>query len=588
MNCRLEQYPRNKVPKVVLILQSDKAYWYKLVGDKPVDRFQEYILGDCVDRQIHCPWITSTGSSAPVQVELILDTTLDEVDRVGLKVSQSTMIDKYRKLMTLARLRRDYQQSNVYALPSDDSDTMAALMHPAIPEFWASWLIMLQSADLVFHRVVTGSELAVRWSRHLPNPTLLVMQVANFERHLLVSRGVVHFLRTVALPDGRQAHNDNDEFSALSPIEQSKQYLHSAVALDVSAIGTIHPCFNFESYLMGSTESGGITGRAGNGVTGSSENLVTHSVDRQISVLLAMLLELDMGLNHRDQAAGLGAQDKNVSRVGSDSRGGHRISGRLSGFCNNFWDRCALPVRKRQSTDQWSIRRSALRQHRAFESSLRYANTSHRLARVYQTSLVFAIVAAFSASSAVYDGLVSKRLIRQYDVQKASMVTSESTIEATARAAFSQPRIAAESLFIADELLSPAWLEPEDLLAAVATVVTDMPGVQLDRLVWMLAERDEPYESINHALDAVSYRQSVTQTTRDISIQLELSGRVFGETLNAQQQLLLRFLDKLQHLPGTVDAHVLESPLDTALSSRMGSDDGHGRYRVAMILGKQQ
>lgn len=506
---------RTKAPRIVLIMQSGMAYWFKLVEGEVVDSFSEHIPDNChdgIEHTVHCPWLIKKASSEALMVELILDTTLDEVDRVGVAQGSNAVVNRYRKFMTLARLRRDYPKAYIYSLPVHDQGSVAALMHPAIPEHWTSWLLMLQSVNIVFHRVTTGSELAVHWSRHLHGYHFLVMGVADYERHLLVCDGAVLFLRTVVKGVGNEESMNGDVSTVLPVIDQSLEHLRTIIAHDVDAITVLKPRFS---------------------ITPAGE---------QLSVLLAML---------RD--------------YGSES---DAPMGRRNAECS-------------------SIRRSALRWLDTFKPSVSYVVATHRVVLAYRGSIAVAVIAAIVASIALFNGLESKRVMLQSTLKKAAVGKTEADLHLAMKAAFSHPRFAADSLFIADELSDSVLLEPQDLLEEIATAVTAVAGIQLDRLVWAVAGRDELYESVSYALDAIPARQSAISGEYSVVLQVELSGRVSAQTLNEQQTLLKDFMDELRRVRGAVDARILESPVDTALSSHVDVNSA-GRYRVSLILGEIQ
>jgi len=550
------------------VLQADKAYWFKIINQQQVACYQEYIPGDWVDRRIQCPWIKTEGSSEPHQVALILDTTLDEVDRVDVARSDHVLVNRYRQLMTLTRLRRDYPQSGVYALPEGNSGSMAALVHPAIPESWSSWLARLQTVGLVFHQVVTASELAAHRSRQLCGPVLLLMRVASYERHLLVQRGVMQFLRTVSVNARQEARVATSESPDRAAVEQSLEYLSTVLAMDVSAIRILQP-------------------RSAPAATKSDADIDTREnadpEEEQVDVLLAMFLALHIEYDVYHRNADSEKMVNTHARVGQS--GFHKRSSRVVHLGARLLAGFPLRLCKTQQTSQWSIRRSVLRWLDVFEPSLRYANSVQRVALTVRASILFAVLAILAASGALLSGVAGNRLIHHYAIQKAGMHVAESEIQASAAAAFTQPRVAADSLFIADELSNPAWSETQSLLGAVATVITAMPGVQLEQLVWTLVEHDEPYESMTHTLDSASHRQTLSRTSRDVAVQLELSGTVPGDSLKARQTVLEKLVKKLWRLPGVINARVLESPLDTALSSQIDADSP-GQYRVSLIMGE--
>ena len=190
--------------RTVLILQAGQAYWFRLKHNAVIETCIETITPGQAQQGRKPDWMKQTPVSEPQWVELLLDTTLDEVDRVSVAQSNKRWVNYYRRWTTLRRLKRDYAQSKVYPLPSVNKDNVAALMHIVIPDVWNDYLSVLQAEDVVFHSVLTGTELVADWSRQFKVPTLVVMPVASDQRHVLVDAGQAVFLRTVHVAERRQ------------------------------------------------------------------------------------------------------------------------------------------------------------------------------------------------------------------------------------------------------------------------------------------------------------------------------------------------------------------------------------------------
>ena len=110
----------------VLVLQQEHAYWFKIIDGRITDRHVEALARSQNETAVHCPWSQSTDNT-PNRVELILDSTLDEVNRVGVSQSSSALINWYRRWMTYCRARRDFPRARVYSLPAGYQEQVAAL-----------------------------------------------------------------------------------------------------------------------------------------------------------------------------------------------------------------------------------------------------------------------------------------------------------------------------------------------------------------------------------------------------------------------------------------------------------------------------
>ena len=180
----------------VLALQHEHAYWFKIIDNSVSDRYVEALTMQQDGTAIHCPW-SECINDRPQRVELILDSTLDEVNRVGVTQGPNALINRYRRWITVVRARRDFPHSRVYPLPAAYQEQVAAIMHPLIPEQWSHWLLALQANHVVFHQVSMGNELLERWSRCFDDKILVLMSSDRNRRHLLIDSGATVFLRSV-------------------------------------------------------------------------------------------------------------------------------------------------------------------------------------------------------------------------------------------------------------------------------------------------------------------------------------------------------------------------------------------------------
>ena len=590
MNNSEKRITSNLQTRTVLVLQGEKSFWFKIVNAQIVDGYSEHISDEGDDCQLLCPWLQENDASSSCLVELILDTTLDEVDRVGIEVSKSSVINGYRRFLTVARLHKDYAQATIYELSGLRQNNVASMMHHAIPERWSMWLLQLQKRLIVFHRVTTGSQLAAHWSRRWTENKLLVMHVAQYERHLLVQRGAVLFLRTVPTVSRDENTTSGSAEPVQSLIDQSIEYLRSNDSLNIESVAVVKP-YSFAlpaaSELAVQEENSYCPVNGPDSTEKSCRTLDKGSTYILVSMLLEQAFELDPD---PDPDPDPDLKDTDVlcdaAKLPEVMQPGHRMLADSIRLRCKLWYGRPHSSSRHASEKKWLLRCSALRKLSALEPSLQYVNSAYRLVLVRRVSIIFVFIAAISLCTALLSGLAGNRLIQSNQIQQAAIKTAESDIYSRAGSVFSQPRITADSLFIADSLSGLSFSKPEKLLEDIATAVTRVAGVELDQLVWSLMESDEPYETLTHSINSVPYRKSTNLIASNETVQLELSGRVSGNTLNQQQKLLDDFVSQLLTVPNAIEARALESPINTALSSK-SSVDSLGRYRVLLILGER-
>ncbi len=68
--------------QLVVVLQNDHACWFRWRGQELMGSWNEPMFADSLNQGSHCPWVLSDEGGAACRVRLVLDTSLDEVDRV--------------------------------------------------------------------------------------------------------------------------------------------------------------------------------------------------------------------------------------------------------------------------------------------------------------------------------------------------------------------------------------------------------------------------------------------------------------------------------------------------------------------------
>jgi len=225
--------------QLLLILQSDQAHWIKIVNRSVVEYFVEVVGQSEGSGQRLCDWLESDRTNEPQRVQLILDTTLDEVDRILVPQSSSSIVNRYRTFRTMRRLAQDYNDSYAHVLPSGYGEQVAVLMHPEIPEPWNDWLLDVQSNGFVFDKASTGTEVVARWARSIPERVLFVMGVADRQRHILLDTGVVVYLRNVLTKSDFASETGSASSDTADSIDQSLLFggvLHGDQANDVKNV----------------------------------------------------------------------------------------------------------------------------------------------------------------------------------------------------------------------------------------------------------------------------------------------------------------------------------------------------------------
>ncbi len=576
--------------QLILVLQADQAYWLKVLQGHITDHFEEAIPAEPGLLMTNCPWVQQAlDGDTQIDVTLVLDTTMDEVDRVCVAQSGSAVINWYRQLTTLARLRVDYPKAHAYPLPPGYGDQIAALMHPDICEQWSSWLLLLQTSHVVFSKVATASELMANWSNAcFVDTTLIVMDVAGFQRHLLVDRGSILFLRTV--PTDKASGEDHPYSSCAgsrSAVAESIGHLSSVLPGQVGCIDVVS---DFRVSAIDVEE--GSVARSNDQLIGqpigecTDPNTLGHGLQASclpasISVLVALLFEQSLSYSDfvlRDEDVPSGRQLTEAPVKPCDKNGD---KGWLLYKLESSGIRGSAVLWRRQR--RWTLLRPGIGRMYALLPSIKHEKVCARIRVIFRLSVLMACTAAIGATAALASGIASSRLMGQQEQERTSLEQAVASAYNTVLDSFSQPRVAAESLIIADLLNKTAIASPEKILSELATAVNAVPDVSIDRIVWAMVKADDAYESLTHALASVPSIRTVESHAESWAVQVEMAGHVSGDTLVKRKAVLDTLLVELQTLRGAMGIVVLESPVDQALSS--STDRRHaGQYRLSLKM----
>lgn len=246
------------------------------------------------------------------------------------------------------------------------------------------------------------------------------------------------------------------------------------------------------------------------------------------------------------------------------SPGSVDVNGTYGKLAGVVLDRC---IGSSMMQGRWSLSRSGVRQIVALFPSVKYEEACGRIRIMFRLSVLMAGIATLCATAALANGISSARLMGQQQQLRAGVELKVAGAQNVALDLYSQPDVVAQSLMIADSLSRSMTASPEDIVSGVATAVSAVSGVSIDRLAWAVVESDNTYESFTHSLSSVASRRLAGSAASSWKVQVEISGRVPGKTLVRRMAVLDALLEELGALPGAMDIQALESPVDLALSS---------------------
>lgn len=576
----------------MLILQQDNAWWLKAHDNKIVDyqRFELDAVSDIAATECLVPrWRHDESQHDLFYVDLVLDTTIDEVDRVGVRSSGSKIIDCYRQQKTLKRLWNDYPHACVYPLPSH-TEERAALMHPVVPDAWSDWMLRVQACNVVIQRAVTSTQLGCHWSSRFSDYVLLNMRSASRSRHILIKDGAAHFLRTMRVLSEERVALQTDEVASkdnLSELDRTIEYIRSHTSLAAQPVFIVEPICTPTNILVESHGHENMQVFSGN-----TTQSLTQTLSSSVYCLFSMFH--DQAVHYRSRLE----MSKALSSVDIDKGNYSDVEIELKAprfacvVVSSFIPRSVIKwfsswAATRRTKNRWQLITQTLRWAHYLQPSMRHVKTTRQQSSLYKLSILMLCSVVIAASVTTMNGLAGYRAIGRNDVERlgASRIIEQPVL------ALSQLRVplsfAADSLFMMDELSRESQLDATFLLTSIARVISAAPEITIDRLAWISLENNELFETLTHGSMAVVPRASVVEEDIDKGMQVQIEGVVSVSTLAHQKNKFDSFLRGLEKLPSIREVRILESPLDSAMSSGAQINEV-GRFRLALLLADNQ
>lgn len=572
----------------MLALQQDTAWWLKVHNGIIVD-YQSFEFEGASDTEavetLVPRWRHDESQDDVLFVDLVLDTTIDEVDRIGVSSSGSRIIDHYRQKRTLKRLRKDFPHAYVYPL-SSHTDERAALMHPVVPDAWSDWLLRIQACRIVIQRVVTSTQLGCHWSSRFSGYVLLNMPSASRSRHVMSKDGAARFLRTMrALPQECVDLRTDEATSKadLSELNQTIEYIRAHTSLATQALLIVEPVCAPASSLAANYDYENVRAHSD-----STEQDLTQTLSPSVYCLFAMFY--DQPVHYRSR---LEVSTPQIS-THNDKSDANAIGIELKrpvfrgGVVSMFMPRSVVKCVSRWVTvwsnkNQWLLIVETLRWAHYLQPSMKHLTNLHRQRYLSKLciGLVCSLVVAGSAIS--IKGVAGYRTVERNVIER---VNKEGAIEKplhVIKELHVPLSFAADSLFIMDELSRVSQPNADVLLTSIARVLTEAPDITIDRLAWISLEDNELFETLTHGSLAVTPRTSIVDTLGSSNVQMQIEGTVSVAALADQKSKLDKFVNELKILSTVSLVRILESPLDSALSSG-GQVHEAGQYRLSILL----
>ena len=548
--------------RVILVVTADSVCWYRCENAHITDRLKHSI--DQAPREIldSCAWLQDYISQSDASIQLIIDTQLDDLDRVKLVDTSPWVSRAWHRHKVLWQLRREYSDAIVNRLPQSFYPEIASVLYSELDAVSSEWIKKLCDCEIVVTHVITSTQLLLDLFSEHPTPVLTYQFDGQSRHRLLLSvKGLpLHMRQVINSPaagssaeatasllvsgDNLSIYSEQNTF-AEQYLCDSLQQLSAAVFTSLDAVLIVLPR---DSSGAESTEF-------------PDEYLALHWLGIQQAVGFQQL--------SMSNANDLGKPE--ISFADFDNA---YVSTILDDQTITKKNIKAKNQRGKINCKKYKITRASPHLRELLSRSISVINekTQRYFFQIgtYGVCLTFAVLLIASSLTVIR----SEKEKVSYAEESKSLQDKIRTFRKQALTLHDSPTFAMDSLIriqLFEELESPT---PLQIMSTVAASVNRFPSVSVTGFAWSVAseEFDSEYVSIN----SVSIRDNYWgDDTSQSKTTVEMTGQLVSETgLRDKQSQLNSFVDVISQAKNIEDMRVVDSPADSASSSHLLSESG--------------
>jgi len=505
--------------QLILVMSVERAEWFS-ADEGGIRHLKVQNFGFDAAEMIQIPDCIFSNQT-PVRLEVIVDTNLDDVDRVKLAKQHVKIFRKLRILHTLRELKKEYPEADVHPLQKVLYPEIASILHSAIPEICRSRLGDLQKQNIVISHLATHHQVLSQSTRKSFNPVLFLLPSdGDSERHFVAIDGVPLLLRRLSHYDDRSRQRDSSEL--LKTIIHLSSLLHpwrSSVTVLSPVVRSDCPAVAFKLYVERyiGVKNSGVIERQLSMVDYDAGS--TEDIDR--SAASKMLIELSTESND--------GTDQKSSKV--------ELSTKYS----------------RADLSRFSVCRVSGMMGDVLSTSKKFIEFERR--RRFRLALVLA-AAALIIIALVYTSYLGGN----YHYEKRAIHAE--------RAALSHSiSYLAESIKRINQFPGGLISAPHDIVHTVAALIQDLSAIRVKKLAWLVEE--ELSNSSEILVDRASNRsRDWTDDFTPSRLSVEIVGE-FSEdvSLRQSQAMFDELLSRLNKNSDVESYETIRSPMGAAYSS---------------------
>lgn len=536
--------------RVILVVTSQSICWYRCENSRITDRLKHDHDDEPQDVIGSCLWLKQYTDCIDASIELVVDTELDDLDRVKLLDSTHRFSRSWHIRKVLGQLRREYPDATVNGLPNFLYPEIASVLYSQLSDQISVWLEKLCDCGVVVSRVVTSTQLLCDLFRHYSVPVLLHMFDGEKRHRLLLTiDGMpLHLRQTVdtkslvsGVGDCVSVGLGGNRF-AEEYLCETLQYLSNSVFSSLNDVLVVFPR---------SLEKADMTEYP-------DEYLAKHLLGLQCDIYYKKI--------------SLDSEHKTVSIISVDSL----KKGYLSDICVNKASFIKVGL-------SYAVTHSSTKFQKILNRSISTVIARRRALSLkrgtFMVFLLFLILVLASAGS----GIHSIQGKAKFKDEHASLEANILALSKHASTLHKSPVFVMDSMSRIHDFEEITTPEPSQVMSSVAAVVKELPGVSLTGFSWSVLdyESDGAYVTV----DSVSIRDTYWgEDSSQSKTMVEVSGQLVSESsLREKQSQLNDFIANLSKSENISALRIVSSPATSASSSHLMSESG-GYFKIQFSI----
>lgn len=538
--------------RVILVVTSQSICWYRFEDSRITDRLKHDHEDEpqaVIDSSL---WLKQYADSMDASIELIVDTELDDLDRVKLLDSTHRVSRSWHIRKVLGQLRRDYPDATVNSLPKFLYPEIASVFYSQLSDKISVWLGKLCDCGVVVSRVVTSTQLLCDLFRYCSVPVLLYMfDGANRHRLLLVVDGMPLHLRQTT--DTKSLVNDVGDSASVSISRnifpekylcETLQYLSNSV---FSSLNDVHVVF---PRSLKNTEQSEYP----------DEYLAEHLLGLQCDIYYE-------NISLRSES------DQRISPVIS-------VDSLKKGYLSDLFINKAPVFEVGLS---YTVTHSSAKFHKILNRSISTVIARRRALNIRRCTFILFVMFLVLVVASAGSGISSIQGQAKFKGEQASLNANLLELNEHASTLHESPIFVMNSITRIHDFQEVPIPASSQIMSSVAAAIKELPAVSLTGFSWSVLdyESDGAYVTVN----SVSIRDTYWgEDSSQSKTMVEVSGQLVGESsLRQKQSQLNDFLGVLSKSEKISALRIVNSPATSASSSNSMSESG-GYFKIQFTI----